>query len=158
SLTVQFGKHADFRPQELRNNRNRNVVHSTPLVPLEAVEIGQMYSGNKNDRSSLKSRMLTDNFGEFKAVNFGHGHIHKDDSHIGFQENLEGLPPRIGLEQVLAEFHEHDFVSQQFRRLIIHHEDVDLFGLIHRDFPFTSAVKLQATISGATTCVVPTIT
>ena len=48
-----------------------------------------------------------------------------------FKQNFEGLFGRSGLNQVLAQSAQHDLIAEQLGRLIIHHEDIDLFVCAH---------------------------
>src|SRR5580693_5141893 len=57
-LTVQLGENADLRSQQFWNDRNGKVIYRTSLVSLEAVQVGQVHGGDKDDSGLLKARML----------------------------------------------------------------------------------------------------
>ena len=63
---------------------------------------------------------------QFKSIQFRHADIHQNHGNIGLQQNLQRCLGRCGFNQVLAEFPEHDLVTEQLCRLIIHHQDIDL--------------------------------
>ncbi len=64
--------------------------------------------GNKDDRSPLKARMLADQVGQLKAIEVRHAHVHQDDRDVGFEEMLQRLFSRRGLDQIFPEFSEDD--------------------------------------------------
>jgi hypothetical protein len=45
--------------------------------------------------------MLADEIRQFKTVDLRHTDIHEDDGNVGFEQVLQGLPARTGLDQVL---------------------------------------------------------
>ena len=85
-----------------------------------------MHRGDKNDCSFLKARVLANHLRQFKAIKLRHADIHQHDGDIVLQQMLQRLAPGSGLDQILAQFPEYDLVAEQLRRLIVHHEDVDL--------------------------------
>src|SRR5262245_25733188 len=91
-LTMKLGKHADLGPQQLRHYRNRNVVHGSALVSLQAIKISKVYSRDKNDGRPLESRMLPDHFGELESVHVRHADIHQHNSNIVFEQDFERIP------------------------------------------------------------------
>ncbi len=48
-LPIQLGEHADLRPQDLRHNRHRHVVHRTAFVAAQPIEIGQQQRRDENN-------------------------------------------------------------------------------------------------------------
>ena len=97
-LPVEFREYSHFRPQDFGDNGDRKIIDCPMLVALEAVEVGQMHSGNEDDGCFLKARMLADDLGEFEAVDLWHAYIHQYDSYISFEELLESLLGRCGLD------------------------------------------------------------
>jgi hypothetical protein len=75
--------------------------------------------------------MLPDHIGKLETINLRHADIHEDDRDIFFEEKFKGFPAGVGLDQVLPKFVEYDFVAEQLSRLIIYHENVDLFPRSH---------------------------
>src|SRR5262249_60087424 len=59
-LVIQVRKHTDFRPQEFRNDRSRNIVHRAMFVSLELIKVRQMHGGNEDDRRLLVAGVLAD--------------------------------------------------------------------------------------------------
>ena len=61
-----------------------------------------MHGGDEDDRRLLVAGMLVDQRRQFKTVELRHTHVHQDDGDVGFQQVLQGLRARTGLDQVLA--------------------------------------------------------
>ena len=76
-LAVQLGKNADFRAQQVWNDRHRNVVNRATLVSFQAVGVRQMHAGNEDDGSLTKPRMLTNHLGQLKPVYVRHADVHQ---------------------------------------------------------------------------------
>ena len=72
-----------------------------------------------------------DNLRQFEPVEFRHAHVHDDDGDVGFQQVYERLPPRPGLNQILVQFTENDFIAEQLVRLVIDHENIDFLVRAH---------------------------
>ena len=132
-LTIQIREHTDFRPQELRNDRRRNIVHRAMFVSLELIEVRQMHSGNEDDRRLLVAGVLADKFCELKSIELRHVHVDEDDGDIGGQQVHQGFACRTGREQVLTQFAENRLIGKQLTRLVIDHEDVDRLVIIHKE-------------------------
>ncbi len=80
---MQFCEYTDLRPQEFRNYGHRNVVNRAALVSFQAVQIGQMDSGNKDDGSPSKAWVFADHFRQLEAIHFRHADIHQHNRDIG---------------------------------------------------------------------------
>ena len=80
---------------------------------------------DENDRCPLVTRVLVDRLRQFEPVEFWHAHVHEDDGDVGFQQVFERLPPRPGLNLILVQLTENDFIAEQLGRLVIDHENVD---------------------------------
>src|ERR1700682_5610202 len=66
-VAMQLGEYADLRAQQFRHYWDRQIVDRTALVAFQAVHIGKMYGGDKNNRGLLKTWMLPDNLSKFKS-------------------------------------------------------------------------------------------
>src|SRR6202021_931284 len=111
------------------------------LVSLEAGEVGQMHGRHENDGCFLEARMLPDDLSEFKAVDLRHADIHQYDGNIGFEQFLESVLGRGGLDQVLSQIGEHSLIAEQFASLIVDHENVHCLVCGHhslRNAPYDS--------------------
>src|SRR5580698_5524477 len=98
SFPVKIGKYADSCAEKLWIYRHGNIIHCSALVALEAIQIGEVHTGNKNNCSLLISRMLPNHVRQLEAVNFWHAHIHQDDGNIFLEQMFERFPARIGLD------------------------------------------------------------
>ena len=78
--------------------------------------------------------MLTDHRDELEAIKIRHADVDEHDTDIHLQQRLQRLAAGVRLDEVLAEFVQNDFVGEQFRRLIVDEEDVDLFLIGHGGF------------------------
>ncbi len=70
--------------------------------------------------------MLANHLGELKAIHLGHADIHQDNGDIMLEQMFERLAPGVRLNKVLSQWTENSLVAQQFPRLVINHENVDL--------------------------------
>ena len=121
---MQLGEHPHLSAQKFGDDGHGKVIDRPMLVSFEAVQVRQMHSRNENDRRFLKTRMLADDFGKFKAVYLGHADIHQDDRNFDFAVISRALLWQICLDQVLAQIGQDGFIAQQLSRLIVHHQDV----------------------------------
>ncbi len=128
---MQLSEDADFCPQHFRDYRHRDIVDRAALISLQAVSVRQVDGGNKNDRGSLKSRVLADNFRQLESIQVRHADIHQHYGDIRPEQDLQGLFPRVSLDKMLPQVGQHHFIGQQFGRLIVHHQDIDFFGAAH---------------------------
>src|SRR5262245_52361572 len=90
-LAVQLHKHADFGPQELRNDRDSNIIDCSVFVALELVKVCVMNGGNKDDSDLLVAGMLAYKCCQFKAVDLRHLHVQEDESNVGVEQMLQRL-------------------------------------------------------------------
>src|SRR5215469_11281074 len=137
-LTIELGEYFDLGPQQLRYDRYRNIVHRSKLIATQQVDIGHLNSRNENDRGFLKARVLADHRRQLKAVEIGHADIDQNDRHIAFQQQLQRLRRRAGLDQVLPDLVQDCFIAQQLGRLIVDQENVDFFLVRHEVSPLRS--------------------
>ena len=75
--------------------------------------------------------MLTDHRGQFEAVEFGHANVDQHHPEIVFQEQLQRFGGRSSLDQILPELAEYRLIAEQFTRLIIDQQDIDLLLVAH---------------------------
>ena len=85
-----------------------------------------MHAGNEDDGSLTKPRMLTNHLGELKPVYVRHADVHQHHGDIMLEQMFERLAPGVRLNKVLSQWTENSLVAQQFPRLVINHENVDL--------------------------------
>src|SRR5215813_1211960 len=90
-LAVQLHKHADFGPQEIRNDRDSNIIYCPVFVALELVKICVMNGGDEDDGDLLVAGMLTDKCCQFKAVDLRHTHVQENESNVGVEQMLQRL-------------------------------------------------------------------
>ena len=91
-LTVQLREDADFRPQQLRDDRDGTVVHSPVFVAPEHIEVTQMHARDEEDGRLLGARVLADHRGERKAVDLGHVDIYEDNGNVGVEQVRQSFP------------------------------------------------------------------
>src|SRR5215467_124875 len=149
---MQFGEDADLCPQQLRDDRHRYIVNRPALVALDAINICQMHCRDEDDGSLLKTRMLPDHFGKLKAIKVRHAHVHQHHGNVSLQELLKGLFPRRSFEQVLSQFAQNDFITEQLGRLVVHHQDVDLIVFVHSSTRANQVFRLYGVASLAYRC------
>ena len=138
---MEFGENADFCAQQLRNDRDGNVIDGPALIAFEPVDIGQVHGRNKNDRRLFKARVLPDDVGQFEPVELRHANVHENHGNIAFQQDLHRLSARIGPNEVFVQFVEYGLVTEQLGRLVIHHQDVNFVVCAQRCPP---ASRLEA--------------
>ena len=97
------------------------------LISLQPVEVRHMNPGDKDNRRVLKARVPVDHLSSFETIHSGHAHIHEHEGDVIFQHVFQGFHSRMNLDEVLAQFAQHGFVGQQFARLVVDHQDADLF-------------------------------
>src|SRR6201997_4258064 len=68
--------------------------------------------------------MLADDLGELKAIDLGHADVHEHNCDVILEQFLQGLLGRRSFDQVFAQIRQDRFVSQQFTRLVVDHQDV----------------------------------
>ena len=130
-LAVQLRKYADLRPQQLGNDRDGDIVDGAPLVSSEPVHVRQVDGRDEDDRGPLEAGMLANQVCQLKTVQFRHAYVHQHDRDIGFQQMLQRVFARAGLDQILSQLAEHRLIGEQLARLVIHHENIDLFVCVH---------------------------
>ena len=74
--------------------------------------------------------MFADHGRELEPVQFRHADVDQDDGHIVLEQELERFAAGGGLDQILAEFLQDDFIGEQLRRLIVHQKNI-YFVLVH---------------------------
>src|SRR6185312_13721981 len=79
SFAMQLGEDADLGAQDLRDDRDRDVVDCAALIAANTVYFREMDGGDEDDGNLLEARMLTHHIGQLEAVDFGHGNIHQYD-------------------------------------------------------------------------------
>src|SRR5207302_7647065 len=84
-LAIELGEHLDLGPQQLGNDRHRNVVHRSKLIPAQKIEIINLNGGDEDDRDLLKAGVLADHCCQLKAVEVGHADVDQNDRDIAFQ-------------------------------------------------------------------------
>src|SRR5271167_4135673 len=81
-LAVELGENLDLGPQQLGNDRDRNVVHRSKLITAQEVEIVHLNSGYEDDCGLLKAGVLADHCCQLKAVEVGHADVDQNDRDI----------------------------------------------------------------------------
>src|SRR5436190_12209558 len=132
-LAVEFRKHLDLGAQHLGHDGHRNIVDRTHFVAAQPVEVADLYRGDEYHRRLLEAGMFADHRGELEPVQFRHADVDQDDGDIVLQQELERFASGRGLDQVLAEFLQDDFIGEQLRRLIVNQKNVYLV-LVHHLF------------------------
>ena len=61
-----------------------------------------MHGGDKDDRGLLEAGMLTNEIGQFEAVDLRHAYIHQDDGDIPVEEKFQSLLARGGGDKVFS--------------------------------------------------------
>src|SRR5262249_58462699 len=69
-LAVQLCEHTDFCPQELGNDRSREVVYRSMFVSLELIAMRQALGRDEDDRRLPVAGVLADELCECKAIEF----------------------------------------------------------------------------------------
>ena len=121
---MQFGEYSHLRPQDLRNDRHRQIIDCAMLVALQAIQIGEVDGGDEDDCRLLETRMLPYQFGQFEAVDFRHADVHQHRRNVKLQKLLESVLGRRCLDQIFVKFGKNGFIAEQLPRLIIDHQDV----------------------------------
>src|SRR6202790_4623844 len=98
---------------------------------------------NEDNGCFLKAWVLADDLGEFKTVDLRHAYIHQNDGDIGFKQLLEGIFGGRCFDQVLSQVGQDGFIGEQFARLIINHENVDL--LVDAHYPLNAPQSSRRT-------------
>src|SRR4029077_12965218 len=125
-LAEKLDKDLDLRAQDLRDHRYRHVVHGAHFVTAQAVDVGQQDRRNEDQRRLLEARMVADHRGELEAVDVGHVNVDENDGDVIFEEELERLGRVARAQQIFADVLENSAIGEQFRRLIVDEQDVDL--------------------------------
>ena len=121
---VQVAENANLYAQELRDDRDWQVVDSAGLVASQAVELRQVNCGHEDDRGLGKPWMLPNHSRKLESVELRHRNVDENDSDLVTQQLLEGLASRSGLDKVFSEFSEDDFVTEKLRRLIVDEKNI----------------------------------
>src|SRR5262249_41005923 len=121
-FAVKVREDTHFGTQQLRDDGHGNVVNRSAFVSSQAIKIGLVNGGDENNGDSLKSGMLANHVRQFESIEFGHAHVHEHDGNVCFQQAIERLPARARLDQIFIKLTEHDFIAQEFSRLVIYHE------------------------------------
>ena len=130
-LAVQLGEDLHLGAQHLGDDRHRNIVDRSHLVAAQAIHLGQMNGGDEDDRRFAKARMVADHRGELEAVELGHADVHQHHRDFRLEQLLQRLAARRGLDQVLVDVTQDDFVAQQLRGLVVDQQDVDFLVAEH---------------------------
>ena len=125
AFAMQLREHADLGAQQFGDDRNGDVIHRALPVSLHAIDVGEVNAGDEDDGGLLKPGMLADHLGEIEAVHVGHADIGQHDADIFLQQVFQGFGGGGCLDEVLAQVSQNDLVAEQFRRLIVDHENVD---------------------------------
>src|SRR5262249_1710005 len=125
-LAIEIDEYLHLGAQNLRYYGYRNIVDRAHFIAANGVGFAQVNRRDEDDGGLAEARMLTDHGGKLKPVEIGHAHIHENDGHVHFQELIESLAPRGGLEKIFAELPQDHLVAQKLRRLIINEKNVDL--------------------------------
>jgi hypothetical protein len=123
-LSIKVREDADFRAQDLWNDRHRDVVDGTAFVAAQPVEIGHVHRGHEDERRLLEPRVLPDHRRQLVTVQLRHAHVNQHDGDLGAQQALESLGRRVHLDEVLAESAKDRLVRHQLRRLVIDQQDI----------------------------------
>ena len=130
-LAVELDEHLDLGAQHLRHHRHRDIVDRADLVAAQMVGVGDLHARHEDHGELLEARVLADHGGELEAVDLRHDHVDQDDGDVGLEQDAERLVWGARLDQVLAQLAQYDFVAEQFGRLVVDQQDVDLVGGVH---------------------------
>src|ERR1700733_2180278 len=144
-LAVQVHEHFDLGAQQLRNHRNRHVVHGAELITAHLVRAGHHDRRDEYDGRRLKARMLADHGRQFEAVQIRHAHVDQNHGDFILEQKFERLARRTRFEKVLADFRQNGLMAEQFGLLVVDQQNVHSFAFSH-----------TGGTSGAATCVMPT--
>src|SRR5215831_8039963 len=88
-LAVQIDGYTDLRSKDVGHYRNGDVINRSAAVSLDLVRIGQMNTGDEDDRSLLKARMLANDISELKAVKVRHADVHQDHGYVVLEQDAQ---------------------------------------------------------------------
>ena len=128
-LARQFDEHRYLRLEHFSNHRQEHVIHRAESIAFEAVNVGGVIGGDKNDGRLFEPRPLPNQFRGFEAVHTGHVNVQQDDGEILLQKTFERLAPVSCFDNVLAQFKQNGFVGHQLSGLIVHKQNVDFIFL-----------------------------
>ncbi len=125
ALRVQLREHRDLAAQDLRDDRDVDVVDRSERVTLQPVEVGRVQAGHEDDRGLLEPGMIVHQGGQLEAVHAGHAHVQQDQGDFALEQPLERFRARVRSNEVVPEVAQDRLVAQQPRGLVVHEEDPD---------------------------------
>jgi hypothetical protein len=130
-LAKQFGKHPDFRPQQLGHHGHGNIIDRAGLISPQIIALAQMDGGNEDNRCLLKPRMFPDHLSQLETIQFRHADIHQNDRHLVFQQISQGFFCGRNRNEIFVQLGQHNLITQQLARLVIHQKHVDAVLVFH---------------------------
>ena len=130
-LAVEVDEHLDLGAQHLGNHRHRDVVDRAHFVAAQMVHLAEQDGGDEDDGDVSEPGVLADHGGELETIQFRHADIDQDHRNVVLEKLLQSLATGRCLDQVLVDFAQDRLVAQQFPRLVVDEQDVDLVGVAH---------------------------
>ncbi len=127
---MQLDQDRDLAAQDLRHDRDGDVVDGPDLVALQPIEIGHVHPRGKDDRGALQAGMLADQSGQLKAVHAWHIHVQHDHRECFLEEPVQCFGARKGSYTTHVETREDSFVRKQAGRLVIDEQNTGGHGHI----------------------------
>ena len=93
-LAMQLDQHRHLAAQDLRHDRDRDVVDRAELVALEAVELGVVHAGDEDDRRALEARMIVDHRRGLEAVHARHADVEQHQRELVLHQARQRLHAR----------------------------------------------------------------
>ncbi len=90
---VQFHEDRDLAAQDLRDDRNGDVVDGPDLIAFELVELGDVHARDKHNGGALEARMSPNESRQLETVHSRHVHIQQDGRELLLHEPSQRLLP-----------------------------------------------------------------
>ncbi len=81
-LAEKFDENFDFRPQHLRDHRDRHVVDGTHFVAAQSIDVRQQDGGDEYERGFLEAGMVANHRRQLKTVDIRHVDVDENDGDI----------------------------------------------------------------------------
>ena len=142
-LLVELDEHADLGPEDLRHHRREDVIHGAERVALRRVHL-VAECGDEDDGRLGRLPAAADHRGGLQAVHLRHLHVEQDDREFLVQQVPQRLPPRSGLDQILAQAREDHLADEELLVQVVHHKDIDLL-VVHPRGPQSLVLEAWCT-------------
>jgi hypothetical protein len=131
-LPVQLRENADLRTQDLGDDRDGHVVHRAHLIAADAVGVGDMYRGDKDDRRLAEAGMTADHLGQLEAVEIGHADIDENETDVILEKSVERPLGAVRHDKLFIEVAQNDLIADELRRLVVDEKNLDLLAILRR--------------------------